>query len=182
MSILSYASLECDLSVGFVYLWTNNINGKMYIGSHNGKKWKTYTSSGIGIRRAFKYYGIENFTRTFLYVGPLFREVEGELLEIIDVKNSSLYYNQINSKYAAQTAGNPNGTAGMYGKTQSEETRQKISVARTGVPRVTDWLVGVPRPEESKKKTGQTMLIRWHDKGSHKVLRDGCPKCTLELL
>jgi len=179
MTILSYASLECDITIGYVYLWTNNFNGKRYIGSHNGSN-PDYTASGVAIRRAFLKYGIENFTRTFLYVGPRYREVELEMLLSIDARRSDNYYNQINFMPEGVTGSGDKNP--MYGKTHSEETRMKMSLSKMGQKRPPmEWLIGVPRPETSNKKTGTTMLIRWHEKGAHKEPRDGCPNCTLAL-
>lgn len=180
MTILPYASDLSDLTEGYVYEWTNTLNGKQYIGSHNGSNPK-YHSSGKAINKAFIKYGIENFTRAILYVGPRFREVETEMLKAIRAKQSPRYYNQHNGKYVPSygysTAGAKNG---MYGKTQSEETRALMSEAKLGVSRVTDWLVGVPRPETSNVKTGTTMKLRWHEKGAHETKpREGCPSCTL---
>lgn len=51
---------------GFVYEWTNNINGKKYIGSHVGTIEDGYVGSGKAFRRAIKKHGIENFTRTII--------------------------------------------------------------------------------------------------------------------
>ena len=58
---------------GFVYEWTNNINGKKYIGSHAGTIDDGYIGSGKVFKRAIAKYGIENFTR--------------EILEFVEVKD-----------------------------------------------------------------------------------------------
>lgn len=52
---------------GFIYVTTNLINGKMYVGqkvvSHS---WKTYLGSGKHLLRAIKKYGKENFERKII--------------------------------------------------------------------------------------------------------------------
>lgn len=179
MKILSYASTNSDLSTGFVYQWTNNVNGMKYIGSHKGNN-PNYFASGKLIIRALEKYGRESFTREILYVGPRFREVEDEMLLAIDAKQrDNGYYNLVNFSPPSQQPGeirfageqNP-----MFGRKHSAETRAKMSKAHA--PREYPWLIGMPRPLESKKKTSATMLIRWHDKDKHAMPREGCPKCT----
>lgn len=51
---------------GFIYEWTNMLNGKKYIGSHAGTTDDGYIGSGKVFQRAIKKYGIENFTRTIV--------------------------------------------------------------------------------------------------------------------
>ena len=51
---------------GFVYEWTNKINGKKYIGSHMGHTEDGYIGSGKIFIQAIKKYGIENFVRVIL--------------------------------------------------------------------------------------------------------------------
>lgn len=51
---------------GFVYKWTNRINGKMYIGSHAGTIDDGYVGSGRAFAAAIKKYGIHNFDRVIL--------------------------------------------------------------------------------------------------------------------
>lgn len=49
---------------GFIYITTNHINVKRYIGQRKydkNEKWKTYLGSGIILTRAIEKYGKENF-------------------------------------------------------------------------------------------------------------------------
>lgn len=115
MTILSQVSQNPDLTVGYVYQWSNNINGKKYIGSHCGNNpW--YMTSGIAIKNAFKKYGIENFTRIIIYVGPQYRTVEEDILTALDVRNTKHFYNQTNSSCGYEV-----------GHQHSEETKKKLS-------------------------------------------------------
>lgn len=115
-------------TIGFVYQWTNNITSKKYIGSHNGSN-KTYLSSGIAINYAFKKYGLKNFSRTILYVGSYYREVEQEILQSLDVMHSPNFYNMTNYALGGSL---PGSDSPMFGKTHSLETREKMRLAALG--------------------------------------------------
>jgi group I intron endonuclease len=48
---------------GYIYISTNKINGKQYIGQHKSEYWDSaYYGSGVVLHKAIKKYGIENFT------------------------------------------------------------------------------------------------------------------------
>lgn len=50
----------------FIYLTTNLINGKKYIGYHYGYEDDSYLGSGVNILKAIKKYGAQNFDRIIL--------------------------------------------------------------------------------------------------------------------
>ena len=56
--------------IGWIYLTTNLVNGKIYVGKHeileNKKLNATYIGSGTYFKRALKKYGEENFKRKIL--------------------------------------------------------------------------------------------------------------------
>lgn len=83
---------------GFIYEWTNMINGKKYIGSHAGSINDGYIGSGKVFRRAIKKYGIANFTRTIIeYVEVEDRHYllarEKHYLDAVNAYYSDDYYN-----------------------------------------------------------------------------------------
>ena len=115
----------------YTYMVTNNINGKVYVGSHS---WKgegldpNYYGSGTAITRAVKKYGKDNFQVEVLYYYNTVEECradEERILTEYDVKNCPHSYNCKNSAIGFTSED-------MKGKTVSDETRQKLSQALKG--------------------------------------------------
>lgn len=80
-----------------IYKTTNLINGRYYIGKHVGTLEDSYLGSGVGIMRAIKKYGKEQFKREILIVcssNKLMNELERLYIneEIVQDKSS---YNMI---------------------------------------------------------------------------------------
>lgn len=181
MTILSFVNPHADLSLGYVYRWTNLINGKQYIGSHNGKN-PDYITNGSLILRAMAKYGIENFERDILYVGPRYYEVETEMLVIINAARShNNWYNQINNeKFEGQAY-------------FSDEVRDGLSITRKQLfeDMVADGIVhpwidtageknpfyGKTHTDEFKAKQSQRKIILHHNKGNHPFPKEHCSLC-----
>ena len=107
---------------GHVYKYTNTINGKWYIGSHDGKK-PNYRGSGTAFKRAKKKYGIDAFVKEILYEGPEFREQEDIILVELDAAGDPMSYNLKNAAIGG-------ATYGMLNKIHSDEAREKMSGPR----------------------------------------------------
>jgi len=82
------------LKKAVIYCTTNKINGKKYIGSHNGNK-SSYLGSGVNLKKAVKKYGQENFTKQILWEGDEeFRyEMEEYWIAYFDAANNQMFYN-----------------------------------------------------------------------------------------
>ena len=81
---------------GFIYEWTNKLNGMKYLGSHKGTDTDGYIGSGKRFENAIKKYGVENFERRIVeYVEKkeniLLREQY--YLDTLNCANSPMYYN-----------------------------------------------------------------------------------------
>lgn len=79
---------------GFIYEWTNMLNGKKYIGSHAGTIDDGYIGSGKVFQRAIKKHGIENFTRAII-----------EYVEVEDrqylLQREKFHLDEVNAYYSA---------------------------------------------------------------------------------
>jgi group I intron endonuclease len=119
----------------WIYLTTNKINGKMYVG-RNSRRAPNYYGSGNNILQAIEKYGIENFELTILEdLGP-----DCSLREAIDCEKKWIEHFQapVNPMFYNISW----NTGGMgKGDTHSEETRKvlsekqkKICEANNGLP------------------------------------------------
>jgi len=126
---------------GFIYITTNMINGKKYIGQstfNKNKKWKVYLGSGKILAQAINKYGKENFNKEIVaitYSQEDSNKLEIEFIENHNAVQSHDYYNIALGGYSGST-----------GLVCSEETRIKRSVA----------LIGRPRSKETKQKISKT--------------------------
>lgn len=138
---------------GIIYLTTNKINGKKYIGMCKNTHSRLYLGSGKLFKQALKKYGKENFERTVLQECETFEELsraEEYWIKQYGAVESQDFYNLTsggfggNSDYMKEywtlftkderkklrnwqrrsMIGENNP---MYGKKHSEETKKKIS-------------------------------------------------------
>jgi group I intron endonuclease len=135
-------------NIGFVYKWINIKNNKWYIGSHFGDINDGYTASGNAIKKAFKKYGLKFFIREIIYVGSDYKEQEHLILTQTNAANDPLSYNLKNTsiggdvwvgrkdtdeyKEYLKKISQPGEKNGMYGKTHTEEVKEKLRKKATG--------------------------------------------------
>lgn len=113
--------------ISFVYMWTNKVTGKKYIGSHIGRLDDGYIGSGKYFNNAVKSYGIENFFRTILFV------LNGEHREEILDFEANLIQASMNRNHALYNLC-VRGTGKYYkGFKRSKESCEKQSRNLTGV-------------------------------------------------
>jgi group I intron endonuclease len=115
---------------GFVYRWTNKINGRWYLGSHGGSLGDGYIGSGKVFRLALQKYGLTNFNREILYQGEDFYQQETALLQELDAESDPLSYNRKNQALGGNGAG----------RAVTETTRIKIRDARLTKKAEQGWL------------------------------------------
>lgn len=177
----------------FVYLTTNNVNGKKYIGKHETEDiMDGYIGSGTLLMRAIAKYGLDEFTREILYFADTSEEVSKAEIRIIEENNavaSREFYNlapggmggntsahltkEQRSDKCRQKWANMSDEAKKQmgakiskahsGKKKSEEHRKKMSETRKGVPR---WSKETREKYSIKRKQEVLEGIRVPPKGN----------------
>lgn len=112
----------------YIYITTNLINKKRYIGQHYGEIDDAYFGSGSLIKKAISKYGIKNFKKEILEVRNGYDELniaEKKWIEYYNAVQDENFYN------IAEGGLNGNPCAGLS-EAQEEERRRKISNANKG--------------------------------------------------
>ena len=124
---------------GFIYITTNLVNGKRYLGQKMfDEKWKKYLGSGVAFKSAVKKYGKENFHRDIIYIcysKEELNQIEYELSVFFDVVESDDWYNLVL------------GGGSTNCLRHSEATKKKLH----------DCNIGKTLPEDVKRKIGRTL-------------------------
>lgn len=99
---------------GFIYITTNLVNGKRYIGQKkfDNYNWKRYLGSGTILLRAIDKYGVENFTRNTIdiaYDKDELNELEAMYIEQYNATDDVNFYNIVPGGDAKNSIGNCNG-------------------------------------------------------------------------
>jgi len=146
--------------MAYVYLITNNINGKKYIGSSRKKTVDPqYYGSGRRIKDAIKKYGIENFTREILWEGEGdARDIETYWLKHFDASSNSQFYNMTNDArgntlHKEETKRTVSEK--LIGRKFSKEICEKISKAKLGSTTSKKGKKDGPKPGVTKAHKGR---------------------------
>lgn len=116
---------------GFIYITTNNINGKKYLGMcrYSKPNWRSYIGSGKYLKQAIKKYGKKNFNREIIKECKTLEELvkdETFFLKKYNCATNMNWYNIMSSGYA---------TNGFFGKKHTPESNKKRSEALKGKKR-----------------------------------------------
>jgi len=157
-----FLEVEIVNPYGFIYVTTNMVNGKKYIGQRKfSHGWKGYLGSGILLEKSIKKYGKQNFSREIIVVGYSREELNKLEIEFIknhDAVKSDDYYNIS----LGGECGSP-----MLGKHHSEETKQKMSIDRMGEKH---YLYGKKISEESRNNMSIAQKLNKLNKGENHPL------------
>lgn len=132
----------------YIYLTTNLINNKKYIGKHFGELNDNYLGSGLLLQRAIEEYGKENFSKQILYISQNDDENSLKEKEFIKIYNAT----QNENFYNIHQGGNGGNTIAGWSKERRLEHSKKLSELTKGQnnPRY-----GVHLSEETKEKIRQ---------------------------
>ena len=118
----------------YIYLTTNLINGKIYIGQHKSEKYdSSYYGSGKILKSAINKYGIENFSKVILkfFDDKKSAEEYERFLVNEEYVNREDTYNLTIGGNVCILCGEKNG---FYGKKHSKETIERIRKSKQGKP------------------------------------------------
>ena len=114
---------------GFIYITTNLVNGKKYIGQRKyTKNWKSYLGSGVGLANAIRKYGRKNFSKEIIKDGYSQDEInylEAYYIKLHNAVSDIMYYN------IADGGKSGNSFAGKS-KEEMMEIAKKIGKANAG--------------------------------------------------
>ncbi len=123
-----------NIPYGYIYITTNLINGKQYLGQHRSQVYDPlYKGSGKILKNAINKYGKENFYTEVLewcYSDNELSEREKYWIEYFNAVEDKNWYNLIPGGGGVQLFGESNP---MYGKHHTNETKEKISNALKGL-------------------------------------------------
>ena len=117
---------------GFVYITTNHVNGKQYIGQRKYDKqgkWKEYLGSGIILSRAIEKYGLKNFSKEIIEECKTKKILNDREIYWIN------YYNAVESDnfYNIASGGDGGNTIAGYTDDQRNLLSTKLSNTRKGI-------------------------------------------------
>ena len=117
---------------GFVYITTNHVNGKQYIGQRKYDKqgkWKEYLRSGIILSRAIEKYGLKNFSKEIIEECKTKKILNEREIYWIN------YYNAVESDnfYNIASGGDGGNTIAGYTDDQRKLLSTKLSNMRKGI-------------------------------------------------
>lgn len=132
----------------YVYLTTNIVNSKKYVGDHSSEILEdNYLGSGEYLKKAFKKYGRNSFTREILEIFPSKEEA---------FNSQEKYIQKFNTLVPSGYNISPKGGYGVPDSYLHEETKEKIGKSLSGPNHPNfgkpAWNRGKKASEETKKK------------------------------
>lgn len=166
--------------IGYIYITTNQITGKKYVGRKSSQQFleTKYLGSGIHLKNAIKKYGKENFTVELLQECNTPEELynaEKSWISKFDAMNSSMFYNHSpggkedgflvgEENIAKRVENRKRHSEFMKSFRHTEETKQKMSQARKGYKHSEDT-----KSKISISNTGKRLGMRASDSTRQKM-------------
>ena len=155
---------------GFIYITTNMINGKRYIGqkkfefgTQNEKRWESYLGSGALIKKAIKKYGKKNFYKDIVaiaYSKEELDELEKEWVYNYNADISDDFYNIAEGGHNNPLLGKSQEEVLLIREKQSETLKQRYSNNE-----ISPWNKNKELSEEHKVKLSEAKRgKKWSEK------------------
>lgn len=114
-----------------IYKTTNLINGKIYIGKHKTQNLDdNYLGSGKAFRRAVNKYGVDNFTKEYLFIFDNEEDMNNKELELVSeefIKEDTNYNLRIGGDGGWEYANTKYPKSAFYGKTHKAKAKKILS-------------------------------------------------------
>lgn len=147
--------------IGYIYLTTNLINNKKYIGKRQKSKFdESYKGSGKHLQLAIKKYGWDNFSCEILKWCETVEELnisEQYFIKLYDAVNNPNFYNIAKGGDGGNTGVQYKGMAPHKAK-HSEETKQKMSESHKGHTTSAETREKLRLANTGKKRTAEQRL------------------------
>ena len=108
--------------INFIYITTNTISGKQYVGSHRGLRGDAYLGSGVLLNNSIRKHGKEQFTRKIII------ECNPEDNMILETKYIEQFKTLSPNGYNLSPTGGCSNNGGVLG----DNGKEKLSKYRTG--------------------------------------------------
>lgn len=111
-----------------LYVIQNTVNGKFYVGRHSRKQEDSYFGSGYALKRAVRKYGKENFQMKYFHWSESQEQLHDDESEVLEILLNEIFEGDWQELKKCSYNLKLNRGYNSY----SEETRAKISAAKTG--------------------------------------------------
>jgi len=151
---------------GFIYLTTNKINGKKYIGMCKNTHREKYIGSGKLLKQAIKKYGKENFDRVILQECETLDELSQSEIFWINFYNAvedNNFYNLTSGGFG----GNSDYLKEYWSQLNKEERKVCRNWAKRSMVGSNNTMYGKKHTEETKKLIGSKSVNRNWNKPNH---------------
>ena len=153
--------------MGVIYMTTNLINGKKYLGRDSNNN-PNYLGSGLLLKRAIKKEGKHNFKKEIIEECETLDELqerEEYWLNFYDAASNEEFYNLHNNGKSGPVRSGPShymyGRRGkdspMFGRKKTEETKRKISISNTGKKRTDEQRQKISFFSRNRRHTPETI-------------------------
>jgi group I intron endonuclease len=155
-----------EIMYGFIYLTTNKINGKKYIGMCKNTHREKYIGSGKLLKQAIKKYGKENFDRVILQECETLDELSQSEIYWINFYNAvedNNFYNLTSGGFG----GNSDYVKEYWSHLNKEERKVCRNWAKRSMVGSNNTMYGKKHTEETKKLIGSKSVNRNWNKPNH---------------